>query len=74
MVFADSSEMSLSIRNAVRHLKQLGKYDLNENIFQCFYFYKKGESFHTNIFTEDDVNNIDYVADTLMALVNKICF
>jgi len=29
MVFVDSSELSISIRNAVRHLKQLGKYDFN---------------------------------------------
>ncbi len=50
MVFADSSEMSLSIRNAVRHLKQLGKYDLNENIFQCYYFYKKKANHFTQIY------------------------
>ncbi|CAF3026908.1 unnamed protein product [Rotaria sp. Silwood2] len=54
MVISDSSQISISIRNAVHHLKQLG------------------ESFQINIFTETDLNNIDYVADTLMALEKEI--
>jgi hypothetical protein len=40
------------------------------NIF-VFMWKNKGESFRTNIFIEDDLNNIDHVADTLMALVNE---
>jgi hypothetical protein len=46
---------------------------LIKKIFEYFsIFINKGESFQTNTFNEDDLNNIDYVADTLMALVNEI--
>jgi hypothetical protein len=72
MVFVDSSEISLSIRNAVRHLQQLGKYDYH--IKKIISLNQTGESFRTNTFTDDDLNNIDHVADTLMALVNEISF
>ncbi|UJR21799.1 hypothetical protein I4U23_024874 [Adineta vaga] len=54
MVFIDSSEITTSIKNAVRHLKQLGG------------------SLQTNTFTENDLNNIDSVADTLMTLEKEI--
>ncbi|CAF0719881.1 unnamed protein product [Adineta ricciae] len=54
MVFMDSSELTTSIKSAVRHLKQLGG------------------SFQTNTFTENDLNNIDSVAETLMILEKEI--
>jgi hypothetical protein len=35
-------------------------------------FFVSGESFRTNTFNEDDLNNIDHVADTLMVLEKEI--
>ncbi len=69
----DSSEISTSIKNAVHHLKQLGKYDImSEYFLNMFVFVNKGGSFQTNTFTETDLNNIDSVADTLMTLVKEM--
>ena len=64
----DSSELTTSIKSAVRHLKQLGKqtrlFVINTSIGL-----NVGGSFQTNTFTENDLNNIDSVAETLMILV-----
>lgn len=45
MVFTDSAEISLSIRNAVRHLQHLGKYNLikKKHPLSIFIFISKNE-------------------------------
>ena len=72
MVFNDSSEISLSIRNAVRHLKQLGNSNfISQKKSMCSFLFSKGESFRANTQNDEDLSNIDLVADTLMALVTE---